>query len=62
MQRPHNDIRLAFEIFATRTVKSALKQQKGAARRAYRAKPLENTGKVIDCVDQRRRRGADSCE
>jgi hypothetical protein len=56
MQRPHDDIRLTAEIFATRAAKSARKQQKGAARRAYRAKTMENTGTVIDGVD----RGVDS--
>jgi len=56
MQRLHDDIRVTAEIFATRTAKSARKQQKGAAWRAYRAKTMENTGTVIDGVD----RGVDS--
>ena len=56
MQQLHDDIRVATEIFARPKAKSARKQQKGAARRAYRAKTMENTGTVIDGVD----RGVDS--
>jgi hypothetical protein len=43
MQRPHDDIRMATEIFTTPTAKSAWKQQKGAAERAYRAKMEKNS-------------------